>query len=418
MFSISLSRFLPLYILVGLVIMTAFRNISSLYYVLLAVGLIPYILGSFKSFFIFDRDQIQFFVFLYFTLFVIIWSFFFLLSSEPIVGIPRILLMPMMCFIIFSNLKHERYYRDLLKVILACFALGSLSILYQFIFDPISWFAPPATRGVLVRFSSILGSLTVFGTIAGYFFILIFSPANLLNTFSKRMLIFLIMMIGIAVSLQKTAIFIVIISFITLLIYNIRTHGLKIKTNHLLLILSFLFITPLLIALNPEIQKYISTLLIISTGIDLSSYSSSIVSITDVRTSTISSYEIGMRLYGFGYNLYEQYGNFIWFFGVGLKGGAGVMGMDGYSSHNGFLDLLAMGGPLYLTSFLLLYLHTQKKLYNNINNKLSATFFLLNCVFFIVAVPTAGAVFQPSVSIIFWTSLAYVYSVQNSNNNQ
>ena len=414
---ITIPKLFPLYLLASLIVMTAFRNLSAIYYLLLGLGFVPYLAGNLKDIFIFNRAKLPFFIFLYSTGFIILWSFFYLLSMEPLVGIPRVLLMPLLSFIFIYHLKTDEDFKSMLLVILFCFVLGSLSLVYQFIFDPISWFAPPATRGVLIRYSSVLGSLTVFGTIAGYFLILIFGPINLLKTFFKRLIVFAILIIGVAISLQKTAIFITLISLLILFLYNIRFKGLKIKLNHLALILSFLFLAPILIATNPDIQKYVSTLLIISTGIDLSSFSSSVVSITDVRTSTITWYEIGMRLYGFGFNLYEYYGNFIWFFGVGLKGGAGVMGMDGYSSHNGLLDLLAMGGPLYLISFLYLYFYVQKFLYKNLADNLAATFFLLNCIFIIVAIPTAGAVFQPSVSIIFWTSIAYVYCKSMNVNN-
>ena len=90
-----------------------------------------------------------------------------------------------------------------------------------------------------------------------------------------------------------------------------------------------------------------------------------------------------------------------------MRGGAGVMGMDGISAHNGLLELLLMGGPLYLLIALFLYFDVQYNLYRDITHKLSATFFILNCIFLVVAIFTAGAFFQPSVSILFWLSVAY-----------
>ena len=106
---------------------------------------------------------------------------------------------------------------------------------------------------------------------------------------------------------------------------------------------------------------------------------------------------------------YENYGNYIFFLGMGLRGGAGVMGMEGISAHNGLLELMLIGGPIYLISAIYLYCDVQYILFKDIENKLSATFFILNLVFIVVAIFTAGAFFQPSVSIIFWLSVSYAF---------
>ena len=301
-------------------------------------------------------------------------------------------------------------------MILICFSLGAISLLYQFLFEPITWFAQSATRSILTRYSSILGSLTVFGTIVGYFFILIFGPSKLIKNSFIRLIFLFFLLIGVAISLQKTAFFTLILAFAILFIYNMRFNFLKIKFSHLFFSIFLILSVPILVILNPEIQKYVSTLLMISTGIDLSTYSSSVIAINDVGSSTISWDEIFRRLYGFFYFIYQEYGNYIWIFGVGLKGGAGVMGMEGISSHNGLLDLLVMGGPFYLVSFIYLYSVVQIYFYRNLpNDDLSATFFLLNILFLIVAIPTAGSLFQPSVSIIFWTSVSYFFKKKLEN---
>ena len=216
---------------------------------------------------------------------------------------------------------------------------------------------------------------------------LLFGKDNnlLTNTFPKdpvppvtRIVLFFLL-IGVAISLQKTAFFTLILAFAILFIYNMRFNFLKIKFSHLFFSIFLILSVPILVILNPEIQKYVSTLLMISTGIDLSTYSSSVIAINDVGSSTISWDEIFRRLYGFFYFIYQEYGNYIWIFGVGLKGGAGVMGMEGISSHNGLLDLLVMGGPFYLVSFIYLYSVVQIYFYRNLpNDDLSATFFLLN----------------------------------------
>ena len=410
MFSFNLNRLFLLNLLVALILLISLRNLTSFYYLLIGAGIFFFLSKNISGLLIFRQLYMPYYIFLYLTGFVIIWSFFFLASFEPIVGIPRILLMPLLSYIFFNFLDTQKDYKNILFVILICFSLGALSLLYQFLFEPIDWFAQSATRSILTRYSSILGSLTVFGTIAGYFFILIFGPSRLIKNSLLRLIFLFFLLIGVAISLQKTALFTLALAFIILMGYNLRFNFLKIKISHLIFSIFFVLSVPVLIILNPEIQKYVSTLLMISTGIDLSLYSSSVIAINDVGSSTISWDEILRRLYGFFYFIYQEYGNYIWVFGVGLKGGAGVMGMEGISSHNGLLDLLVMGGPLYLISFLYLYFVVQIYFFKNLSkDNLSATFFLLNLLFLIVAVPTAGSLFQPSVSIIFWTSVSYFF---------
>ena len=410
MLSIKIPKIFPLMALTALTLLTAFRNLSPAYYLLLGAGIAFYMIPILKNekFFKFNKEFLPLYIFIYYTLFVAVWSFFYLMSLEPLAALPRLLLMPMIAFVFLYFLKDKTDYILMLKVILFCFTLGSASIVFQFFFGEVPWFASSATRGSLVRYSSILGSLTVFGTIVGFQFLLIFSPSEIIKSFVLRSILFLILLLGVALSLQKTSVFILFISFFILMIFNLWINGPRIKLNHLLMGITTLSLLPVLIAIDPTFQNYVSTLLTASTGLDISSFSSSLVEVRNVSESTISTYEIWMRLIGFASVVYEYYGNFIWFIGIGVKGGAGVMGLEGISSHNGLADLLVMGGPIYLIIFLYIYFFIQKSLYKDLNSSLDATFFVSNLIFLIIAIPTAGAVFQPSVSILFWLSAAYV----------
>ena len=111
-----------------------------------------------------------------------------------------------------------------------------------------------------------------------------------------------------------------------------------------------------------------------------------------------------------------SYGILLFITGVGLHGGAGVMGMPGASAHSGIGDLFFMGGPIYLLIFLNLYTRIQVFLFKNIRLGLNNIFFISNLIFLVNAIFVAGSVFQPAISIIFWLSIAYVYSQKRSNN--
>tara|TARA_B100002019_G_scaffold293416_1_gene320859 strand:- start:1534 stop:2802 length:1269 start_codon:yes stop_codon:yes gene_type:complete len=406
-FTIKLPSHLPLYGLIAVTIFTALRGYSSVYYLVLAIPLFYYLLTRLNSLFFINKNHIAFYLFIYYSFFVILWSFAFELSLSSIGGIPRLLLMPLIAFIFFNFLRTEKDFLIALNVIFICILVGALSIIYQFFLGPIAWFAESATRGVLTRYSSLLGSLTVFGSVTGFLLIYIFGPLNSLRNVFSRASVFGLLCIATAISLQKIALLILMISSLFLLIYNIKFNGLRIKTGNLVALGLLILSLPLLLLVSPMMQTYISSLLTIVFNFDAGQFSSSLVSVNDVRTSTLTLESIIQRLYGFTLLAYEDYGNYIFFLGVGMRGGAGVMGMDGISAHNGLLELLLMGGPLYLLIALFLYFDVQYNLYRDITHKLSATFFILNCIFLVVAIFTAGAFFQPSVSILFWLSVAY-----------
>tara|TARA_B100000963_G_C22638529_1_gene679024 strand:- start:3933 stop:4964 length:1032 start_codon:yes stop_codon:yes gene_type:complete len=337
------------------------------------------------------------------------------MSFAPLSGVPRLLLMPLVTLVFIGFLKSERDFDKVYNLVLICLFIGALSIIFQFFFGVITWFADSATRGVLTRYSSILGSLTVFGSITGYLLIYIFGPLNSLKNVYFRSLFFTLLIFAIALSLQKIALLILFISGVFLFIYNIKFNGLKVKTGNLIALLAIFLSLPVLFLSSPLIQTYTSSLLTIVFNVDVGSFSSSLVSVNDVGTSSLTLEAITQRLYGFTLLAYENYGNYIFILGVGLRGGAGVMGMEGISAHNGVLDLLLIGGPLYILSAIYLYCDVQNTLFKDIKNKLSATFFILNLVFIVVAIFTAGAFFQPSISAIFWLSVAYAFMKKSKN---
>ena len=117
----------------------------------------------------------------------------------------------------------------------------------------------------------------------------------------------------------------------------------------------------------------------------------------------------------------EEYGNIVYFFGVGLQGGAGTLGIigpDGHygSAHNSFGDLFFMGGIPYFLIFINLYFTVQYKLYNNRKkNNVSLLLFMLN-ILFLANLMVSGAIFQPAISILFWISVVYS-GLQNNKYN-
>ena len=114
------------------------------------------------------------------------------------------------------------------------------------------------------------------------------------------------------------------------------------------------------------------------------------------------------RLYGFTKGSINYYGISSVILGVGLLGGAGTMGMDSGIAHNTFGDLLLMGGIIYVILFLIMYFNVQLYLYRNRKSELCKIFFLCNIIYIANMIFTSGSTIQPSISIIFWLSNAFV----------
>ena len=142
--------------------------------------------------------------------------------------------------------------------------------------------------------------------------------------------------------------------------------------------------------------------------------STNILSDTHALSSTKHIY---MRLYGFiiaGINMYGP----ITYIGIGMLGGAGTLGLKAdITAHNTLGDLLFMGGFMYVLIFLILYISTQVSLYKDKRNRLSVQLFMCNILFLVNMIFTSGSLIQPSISIIFWLSVAYTAKKAKIFNN-
>ena len=127
-----------------------------------------------------------------------------------------------------------------------------------------------------------------------------------------------------------------------------------------------------------------------------------------VKDTTLTYKTIMDRVYGFTMGSINHYGYSSIILGVGMLGGAGTMGMNSGIAHSTFGDLLLMGGVLYVLIFLILYAKVQLYLYRDKMNLVSGTLFMCNILLLVNMFATSGATIQPSISIIFWLSVAYV----------
>ena len=391
-----------------LVLLSALRNLSSIYYLitilLIFIVLLEFIKKPHKEGF---HVKI-FYFFLVYSIFVIFWSGIYMQSLAFLSGIPRLLLMPIMAIIFVSTLKTEEQVARILKIILFCYIIAALSLIYQIIFGPISWFALPFIRGGLDRYASILGSLTIYGAIAGYPLIILYSKLPLIKNIFLKIAFIIIMFLGAFFSLSKAAIVMLALSVIVFITFDgarfIREVKLRNFVKYSLVIVLAVFI----LARIPEINSYYNSIVTQTIGHNtiFTEYSGL------MDSPPINLDHIIRRLTHWSSYMLRDYGDIVYFIGVGLQGGAGVMGMspdNGVypSAHNSLGDLFFMGGFPYLLIFITLYFFTQLTLFINREVVLAKVLFMLNILFFANLLVASGSVFQPAISILFWVSFAY-----------
>lgn len=425
-----------LYITIFLVLLTTLRNISLLYFFIISSFIFYFFIKNFRNIAIFNRELIIFYAFLYYSFFVVFISFLYLYFEFilPFQGIPRLLLLPLISYILIYEITSEKQFRYILIICLIAYMLGSLSIIFQFIFfGPLDWLTYPSTRGGYPRYASVLGSLTVFGSVVGYALILISNNKLIKSNFIK-IVFFTILVMGTIMSMSRVGIFFFLLSLIVLLIYLFIYENRNFFKYLIVLVIfslaAYFFILTIenfqLVNKEGNIQvydlkKYIDTAIALSIGEVFQLYSSSLNYIKDTNPITFDL-ALNDRLLKFFTNSFSyyyhdmSYGILLLITGVGLHGGAGVMGMPGASAHSGIGDLFFMGGPIYLLIFLILYTRIQLFLFKNIKLGLNNIFFISNLIFLVNAIFVAGSIFQPAISMIFWLSISYVYSQKRQNN--
>jgi len=334
-------------------------------------------------------------------------------SLEFLPGIPRALLMIIVTLVLFSNIKHESQVIGVIKVLLACYVIGALTIIFQIYFGGLSWVAQPAGRAGMTRYASILGSLTIYGSIVGYPLLMLFSRLQVIRGAAVTILLTLSVGAGF-LSLSKTAVMMILISVVLFFVMDIRHAVSK--------ILSFKMLTFVLLAMTvmavlfyndgaSVIQNYYNASVTHTFGAKTIFADSSSVIIDSPR---VSIDHIKHRLFSWTLAMIDFYGDIVYFTGVGLQGGGGTMGLEAYAmAHNAFGDLFFMGGIPYLFIFLLLYGFTQYTHFNNRDNLISKLFFMLNILFLVNMAIASGTVFQPSISAPFWLSVVYANIINN-----
>jgi len=414
--NIDIKNNLALLVLVALVMMTALRNLTSFYYILTLSILAYLLLSGMNKPIRLDRHVSIAHTFFIYSLFVIAWSALYMGSLEFLPGIPRLLLMQVIFLILLVGIKNESQIEELLKLILFVYVIGASSILYQIVVgDGISWFAPQFIRAGMDRYASILGSLTIYGSVAGYALLLFYSGYTFSNKLLIKFIFLLILLGGVVFSLSKSGIVTALLSLIIFIIFSFSNVLRMINIKTILYFTVVMAVLILLLLKVPIIQDYYNTIVVQSFGnVGILANPSNVI----IDSEAVTMEHVYKRLTHWSSGMLEEYGDIVYATGVGLQGGAGVMGMhpkEGVygSAHNSLGDLFFMGGVPYLLIFLALYAFVQLTLFKNRKNHIANVFFMLNLLFFANLMAVSGSIFNPAISINFWLSIVYANMVKS-----
>jgi hypothetical protein len=204
-----------------------------------------------------ERDAVKWIplgVFLAVALLGTITSFAFISPAGALYGAGRFVFALPLLFAFFLYTDSWSTLRGHLVTFVVFFALASLTIPLQLVTGPVSWFAAASERAGLDRYSSLVGSLTAVGIIAGCFLVLIQATKPVL-----RMILALVIVVSVAVSLSKAGIANLAIAAIVLMFLNRKSHVKLLLTASIALMVAvagYVGIPPLRDRLNASLVSF------------------------------------------------------------------------------------------------------------------------------------------------------------------
>ncbi len=374
------------------ILLQSFRSyIIYLIFLILVISLLFYSFLKDNQIFNSNRStQLFYWLFLIFLMFTTIISFFYSPINDVITGSVRMWFMPLLVVLFYGLISKEKDFHTLIKAYLLIIFLASASIFLQIFFGT-TIFGESYLRSGLQRYSSILGSVTIFGQVIGVAIFL-----SIVMPFSKTMKVFLvtIFLSAAAISLSKAAVMNAIVAVLVSVIYfrNLRI----IIYFSLLFTIMYFFVT---IFNDLAFSKYINAMLFTAFRINI------LDSYVPLGTPPVTLDQITSRLLG-KFDLWNKTA-LETVFGIGIKGGAGALGVIGVTSHNQYIDIWQMGGLGLLISFVLLQISVIINLVL-IKSSFSKILFYTNGMVILNFIVQNGGLFHPATSFFFWISVIYV----------
>tara|TARA_Y100000768_G_scaffold333690_1_gene273887 strand:- start:21358 stop:22575 length:1218 start_codon:yes stop_codon:yes gene_type:complete len=395
---LAISKELLLILASTIFLLQSFR-IFTIYYLILATVLGILIFAIFKHKYLFKSTNITdffYWLFLIFLFYTSVISFIHLPPDNVAVGISRMWFMPLVVIFFYGLVTEEKNIEKLVYIFLFVILLASGSLYYQLFFGQISFLQESHLRSGVQRYYTILGSVTVFGQVigVGLFLCLVLKMRKIF-----KILLTLTLLVAALISLSKSAVMNIIIAIVFASFY-FRKFRILIYLLLLFVILCFFVI----IFENSIISQYINAMLFTAFRINL------LDNLVPLGSPPVTSDQILSRLLG-RFDIWGK-STLEFIFGIGVKGGAGALGVQGATSHNQYIDLWQMGGFGLVISFICLQLSTLFKLLT-IRTELSKTLLYANIMVMVNFIMQNGGLFQPVTSFIFWISVTFVIFYSN-----
>jgi multisubunit Na+/H+ antiporter MnhF subunit len=344
-----------------------------------------------------------------YSLLIIPYSLLWATPREVAYGAARLLFALPLVLFSAAFLKSAVDLARIFRIYCVLVALGGASILLQIATGPISWFAEPSLRGGLDRYASLLGSLTVMG-VAGGLALSVMPWAG----FRRRTSWLLAAMIvfGMVASLQKAAV-------VTLAVWPFAyAVARRIPLRKVLTLTARVIGAAVLLALLTFLllPRYFNI------ALALFGYRAAAAG-TFVGRHTIAQ-GVAARSLQYPMRLFDQYGEWGVVFGVGMKAGSGVFGIQAPMAHNSLADLLFMGGVMYLLLFGLVVVVMLVVAYRVARgpdpvSRGAGQATLCFMVVLLMNLPfSSGRLFQPTSASIFWCLVGHLSQLSIAHRKQ
>lgn len=164
--------------------------------------------------------------------------------GNPIIGLARYFFCFALVVLFAGAWFTEAAFQTVQKVLIAFSVLCALSILYQCVWGPISWFVDTGERAGAVRYSSLAGSLTIYGSIVGpALFLVLRRPATATMLGAQ-----ILLLAGAFFSYQKAALLSSALAYTCA--YLLKRRKLRLKSAAVAVALGAVLVTLLFVLMN------------------------------------------------------------------------------------------------------------------------------------------------------------------------
>ncbi len=376
-----------------------FRNISLIGYATILLLAYAYIYVKYSHSLLNKRIPISSAIFIITLFWVPLVSTFYLPIDEYITALLRYFVPTL--FLLLSCLYQNQYTVSLIRQIMRSMCifstLAALSLPYQILFGKISFFADSSMRNGSIRYSSLMGSLTTFGTCGAICVAILAFSGNVLFKWNTKTILIILNVLGLCLTLQKAAIInLVIICFMLVLLSRIKINISSI-IKFFIMVVAMLFVSYIVYNYT-SLGEYISTSVNYTLGEG-----------NDTENDLIS------RLWSTPMSVYNKNDMNILsvFLGIGFKALAGTMGLPQYPmNHNNYFDLLFSGGIISLIIVIFLLLKTIISILKKDKNSWTNwdKIYMLSIILILINMFIgAGTFYHPFMAILF-SIMAFSYN--------